>query len=221
MPTPISQVPTPICLSPPRQIAIHTAIPIFRTLANLAASSGFKFSIIVSCASVPGSAVACSSLSSNQHIIPLHIQSPKTTHTAAAAPDCHRLARTQFASRLQSGCSAAVDAQRREAETGLLHPSRAQLRSELRAADGALTTPLTLILNNKTRTKKKKGRGGGRNNRGCSRSGPAKKSRDRGSGAFGADLARIPPSRACTPFDIAPGYMDCIDYALRATCDFS
>ena len=157
MPTPISQVPTLICLSPPRQTVIHTAIPIFRTLANLTASSGFKFSIIVSCASVPGSAAACSSLSSNQHIIPPHIQSPKATHTAAAAPDCHRLARTsptraQFAPRLQSGCSAAVDAQRCEAETGLLRPSRAQLRSKLRVADGPLMSPLTLILNNKTST---------------------------------------------------------------------
>ena len=157
MPTPISQIPTPIRLPPPGQMAIHTAIPIFRTLANLTASSGFKFSIIVSCASVPGSAAACSSLSSNQHIIPPHIQSPKATHTAAAAPDCHRLARTsptraQFAPRLQSGCSAAVDAQRCEAETGLLHPSHAQLRSELRVADGPLMSPLTLILNNKTNT---------------------------------------------------------------------
>jgi len=161
VPTPISQVPTPIRLPPPRQVAIHTAMPIFRTLASLAASSGFKFSIIVSCASVPGSAAACSSLSSNQNTIPPRIQSPKTTHTAAAAPDCHRLARTsptraQFASRLQSGRSAAVDAQRCEAETGLLHPSRAQLRSELRVANGPLTSPLTLILNNKTSTEKRR-----------------------------------------------------------------
>ena len=221
MPAPISQVPTPICLSPPGQIAIHTAIPIFRTLANLAASSGFKFSIIVSCASVPGFAVACSSLCSNQHIIPAHIQPPKTTHTAAAAPDCHRLARTQFASRLQSGCSAAVDAQRREAETGLLHPSRAQLRSELRAADGALTSPLTLILNNKTSTEKRRDDAVVEIIVVVANQAWPKKSRDRGSGAFGAGLARIPPSRARTPFDIVPGHMDCIDHALRATCDFS
>ena len=209
-------------LSPPRQIAIYTAIPIFRTLANLAASSGFKFSIIVSCASVPGSAVACSSLSSNQQIIPPHIQSPKTTHTAAAAPDCHRLARTsrtrtQFASRLQSGCSAAVDAQRREAETGLLHPSRAQLRNELRAADGALMSPLTLILNNKTNTEKR-------------RDDAvveiivvaAEQARPKKVEIGGPELLRLAwrESRHHV-LALVPGYMDCIDYALRATCDLS
>jgi hypothetical protein len=93
----------------------RTAIPIFLTLDSRAASLGSRFSMMVSCARLSGSACASSNLAFCKH--------PKTsrhygTHIAAAAAAaprlcCHRRSNGHCCSEAE-GLTSAVEAHRRE-----------------------------------------------------------------------------------------------------------